>query len=116
MSAVTIETILTQVNQLPAAERAKLIVALADKSEPQVNIPPAKRVKPRFASKERTREYAWLKTHRREYTGQWIALEGDQLIAHSPNVKEVLAKVTTLAIDRPLVLLVEDAEITLAGL
>jgi hypothetical protein len=36
-----------------------------------------------------SREMKWLKEHRHEYMGQWVALDGDRLIAHGPNAREV---------------------------
>lgn len=34
-------------------------------------------------------EYEWLRQHRHEYTGQYVALEGDRLIAHAESLREV---------------------------
>lgn len=31
---------------------------------------------------DRTREMEWLGRHRHEYEGQYVAIEGDELIAH----------------------------------
>ena len=38
-----------------------------------------------------TREMRWIAEHQREYVGQWVALDGDRLIAASPNRREVSA-------------------------
>lgn len=51
--------------------------------------------KPRFIGystkppKDRSRENAWLEKHRDEYDGQWVALDGDTLLAHGNKLKEV---------------------------
>src|SRR5581483_10589629 len=39
--------------------------------------------------KDRTREWQWIKEHKHEYAGQWVALDGDRLIAASPVQQEV---------------------------
>ena len=36
-----------------------------------------------------TREMRWLAEHRHEYGGQWVALDGDKLLASGPNAREV---------------------------
>jgi hypothetical protein len=34
-------------------------------------------------------ESTWVERHRHKYLGQWVALEGDTLIAHGVNAREV---------------------------
>lgn len=41
---------------------------------------------------ERRRELQWIKEHRQEYAGQYVALEGDRLVAHGVDGKQVLAQ------------------------
>lgn len=36
-----------------------------------------------------TLEWAWLKAHRHEYPGEWLAVSGARLIAHGPSYEEV---------------------------
>ncbi len=38
----------------------------------------------------RIREYEWLRQHREAYPGQYVALIGDQLVSHGPNLREVI--------------------------
>jgi len=53
--------------------------------------------KPRFIGystrppKDRSKENAWLAEHRDQYDGQWVALDGDRLLAHGHKLKEVAA-------------------------
>ncbi len=50
-----------------------------------------------------SRELHWLKEHRHEYTGQWVCVEGDQLIAHGPVAREVFAAARQAGISAPFV-------------
>lgn len=34
-------------------------------------------------------EYEWLRQHRHEHPGQYVALDGDRLIAHADSLREV---------------------------
>jgi hypothetical protein len=36
-----------------------------------------------------SKELRWLEEHRHEYIGQWVALDGDRLVAHGTNAREV---------------------------
>jgi hypothetical protein len=36
-------------------------------------------------------EMRWVSEHRKEYVGEWIALDGDRLLAHGTDAKAVFA-------------------------
>jgi Family of unknown function (DUF5678) len=68
----------------------------------------------------REREFAnsilqWLATHAREYAGQWVALDGDRLIAHGPHHHEVWAAAEASGVYLPLVTFVENPDRVYAG-
>lgn len=93
-SSVTVESILAQYNQLSLRDRQRLVEALTGRYFP----PPAEWFKSRVISTNepynpRTQEFEWYENHKYEYIGEWVALEGDQLIAHSPDAKKVFAEV-----------------------
>ncbi len=93
-ASVTVESILEQYNQLSLRDRQQLVEALTGRYFP----PPAEWFKSRVISTNepynpRTQEYEWRKNHQYEYIGEWVAVEGDQLIAHSPDMKKVFAEV-----------------------
>ncbi len=46
---------------------------------------------------------AWLKTHRAEYAGQWVCLDGDLLISHGREAKSVYAEADAKKITSPFV-------------
>ncbi len=57
--------------------------------------------------KDFSREHAWLEKNRDEYDGQYVALDGDKLIAHRENGREVVAKLRELNIKNPYLVFVE---------
>lgn len=110
MSEINLETVLAQAQQLPPGERQRLIELLSRESSPPPEKKRGRRVPPPVPYKDRSREYQWLKDHAREYVGQWVALEGDQLVAHGARGAEVLAEAKRKGFDRPLLLQVEDPD------
>jgi hypothetical protein len=45
----------------------------------------------------------WLRLNSKDYGGEWVALDGDRLIAHGPDAKEVYAAAIELADALPFV-------------
>ncbi len=62
-----------------------------------------------------TRELQWLVDHAREYAGQWVALDGDRLIAHGPVASEVFDAADADGAHLPLITFVEHPENVYAG-
>ena len=52
----------------------------------------------------------WLHENRENYSGQWVALDGDRMIASGPTAKEVYSKAKAGDIEIPFVELVTDQE------
>lgn len=50
---------------------------------------------------DRTREYAWLREHGREYRGKWVALEDGNLAAAAHSLRELRALLSELKLARP---------------
>jgi hypothetical protein len=42
-------------------------------------------------------EFAWIKANAHEYTGYWLAVLGDKLLAADPDLGAVIVKVRALA-------------------
>jgi hypothetical protein len=57
--------------------------------------------------RDRAREVEWLKENRDEYAGQWIALDGDKLIASGDDLKEVVSTARRLGVPDALMMRVE---------
>ncbi|MBL8205615.1 MAG: hypothetical protein JNM09_15375 [Blastocatellia bacterium] len=108
MSDVTLENIYRQATQLPPEDQQKLIDAISARLKKKTL---GKRVQPSVPYKDRSREHQWLRENSRKYIGQWVVLEGDQLLAHGTNAKEVFAAADSTGIDRPLHFFVEDPDL-----
>jgi len=56
---------------------------------------------------DRQLEYAWLRKHRDEYAGQYVALSGNQLVASAPSLKELFQLVAQTNAYRPFFVRIE---------
>jgi Family of unknown function (DUF5678) len=96
MSTITVENILRQIDQLPPVEQSRLARVLderrAGQSSRSAKAPRDKRLPDRPAVDD-SRERAWIEEHRHEYAGQWVALDGDRLIAASPDRMAISAAI-----------------------
>ena len=52
----------------------------------------------------------WLHENREKYLGQWVALDGDRLIASGSTAKEVYSKAKAESVEIPFVELVTERE------
>lgn len=59
---------------------------------------------------DRSREDEWLSTHRAEYAGQWVALDGEHLIASGGDLKQVAQRARELGAPDALMVRVEPSE------
>jgi hypothetical protein len=64
----------------------------------------------------RERRLMWLKSHREEYAGQYVALSGDVLVGHGPTIREAHEQAKQQGIENPfLVRLTSESETLPAG-
>ena len=52
----------------------------------------------------------WLRDHRTEYAGQWVAFDGDQLVCHGTNNRDVLAEARQRGVKVPFVTYIEPLD------
>lgn len=100
----TVNEIVEAIHKLPSAEREKIRRLLEkEKLEKQQQVEEELRI---FKASER-----WLKENRAEYLGQWVCLEGDELIAHGTDGLEVHRRAKEKGIKAPyIVRVVEEPE------
>ena len=96
------EAILHKVRGLPPEEQA-VVLRFAD----QLHRGNGTRMVP---ARDRTREAAWLAQHQEAYAGQWVAVEGDQLLASGPDPLPLYAAAKQQGVQTPFIVhvLAED--------
>jgi hypothetical protein len=105
MSTITAENILKLIEQLSSTERLRLRQLLGQRESAPVKAkPPLDKRVPCEPMPDDTRERQWIKEHKHEYAGQWVALDGDRLIAASPIQQEVWDAVSADGATLPLVI------------
>jgi uncharacterized protein DUF5678 len=91
MSPINAETLLHQITSLPFSEKVKLRALLDEQLQnTDVVTNRVKLVKP-IPVPDPEPSMRWMKEHSHEYGGQWVALDGDRLIAHGATADEVFA-------------------------
>jgi hypothetical protein len=112
MSGSWIEDILREIAQLPQTDRNRLRQLLDQRDDSEISRDRAVSLVP---VPDSTRELQWLVDHARQYAGQWVALDGDRLIAHSQVAREVFDAADADGAHLPLITFVEHSENVYAG-
>ncbi|MEK6409687.1 MAG: DUF5678 domain-containing protein [Acidobacteriota bacterium] len=112
MSGSTIEDILREIAQLPQSEQNRLRHLLDQREDQTASRDRAVSLAP---VPDSTRELQWVIAHARQYAGQWVALDGDRLIAHAPVASEVFDAADADGAHLPLITFVEHPEKVYAG-
>jgi hypothetical protein len=99
----TLEQIIEEARALSPAEKGKLRQALDRELEQPVPL------------QSRAEETAWIDRHRDEYLGQWVAIEGDTLIAHGANPREVYLAAREAGVNSPFIECVEKLQDAFMG-
>ncbi|MGH8596490.1 MAG: DUF5678 domain-containing protein, partial [Gammaproteobacteria bacterium] len=91
MSEMTADMLFNQITLLPVSEKQKLRALLDMQLQNPIEATNGvKFVKPiRLPDPEPS--MCWMNDHAREYGGQWVALDGDRLIANGEKADEVFA-------------------------
>lgn len=107
-----------ELNQLPPSEQIRLrqLIDQVGQEQRPPKPPLDKRMPPKPMPEGAYRSLRWVKEHARTYAGQWVALDGDRLIAHSPNHDEVWAAAKASGVRLPLITFVENPDKIFMGL
>lgn len=93
MAHATAELILAEVAALPVEEREKLRMLLNRQSSAAPNQAQPNDFIPPFDAGDPAPSLRWIEEHRAEFTGQYVALNGDRLVAHGADPQEIIAAV-----------------------
>ena len=84
---LSVDQIIKSIAQLPAAEQERIRQWLEEKRATNGEAQGSQAHVNRSA-----RSLKWLHENREKYSGQWVALDGDRLVASAPTAKEVYSK------------------------
>jgi hypothetical protein len=100
-----IEDILNAARSLSPPDRRRLRQLLAEDEYQE-------RLSQSSASRglQRDLEMRWLSRHEAEFAGQWLALDGDRLIAHAPDAQQVYKEAFAAGVEAPFVAFAEDPQ------
>ena|SRR6266545_4938357 len=85
------EQVLISIQSLPPESLAKLREILNAPSEREQKLEAARALARAASLRDFSADRQWLKDHRDEYAGQWVALKYGQLISHGPDLQAVHA-------------------------
>ena len=97
-------------NELVLAElkdAGVLVEPTNGKHAPANGKPPVIRCAPLL---DHSRQLRWLEEHRHQYLGQWVALDGDQLLSHGPNAFDVAQAARAAGVASPYLARVQPPE------
>ena len=101
----SLDQIIKSIEQLPTAEQEKIRRWLEDKGATN-----GEGHGSQAHTNRSEKSLRWLRENRDKYSGQWVALDGDRLIASGPTAKEVYSKAKAEGVKIPFVELVTDPE------
>ena len=78
----------TLLEPLTISKKSRAIITLLDAPPPKKRDVRQTEAKPVEAD-AKNRQLDWLKAHRNEYAGQYVALDGDILLAYAATMKEI---------------------------
>lgn len=113
-TSAAVQQILQQIAALPLAEQQQLQAELATKlhrnGTAQARKPTRDRVVAPLPTKNQAAALRWLAQNARAYVGQWVALDGERLIAHGLDAQAVYAAAKADGAYLPLIELVNNPD------
>jgi len=102
---LTLDQIIKSIEQLPTTEQERIRRWLEDKRATS-----GEGHDSQAHDNHSAKSLRWLHENREKYSGQWVALDGDRLIANGSTAKEVYSKAKAEGSEIPFVELVTDQE------
>jgi hypothetical protein len=110
MSSELLDKLTEEAKALPEQEKRILASRLLEGARPASEEQRENADGPSVDVRYRKREYQWMKEHRDEYPGEHLALEGDKLIAHGKNLRQVMDEADKAGAMEPLFVYVESPD------
>ena len=102
----TVDQIIKSIEQLPAAEQERIRQWLDDKGTSNGS----EETSQSTDVDRSVKSLRWLRENSEKFLGQWVALDGDRLIASGSTAQEVYAKAKSEGVEIPFVELVTNPE------
>jgi hypothetical protein len=103
--SLSFDEIIKSIEQLPAAEQERIRHWLEEKGATN-----GEGQGSRAHANRSAKSLRWLHENREKYPWQWVALDGDHLIANGPTAKEVYSKAKAEGVEIPFVELITHPE------
>ena len=99
------DEILERIERLPEEKKAE-VLRFVERVEASLS----DEHMPRAVSERAAASMRWIDKHRSEYAGQWVAMDGERLLAHGPDARAVATQARQLGIKVPFLHRVEAEE------
>lgn len=99
----TAEEIIKTAKTLPKTEREKIFDWVEEEKKREASEQKEKAEKLKAANEKFKKALKWVDENREEYDGQFVVLEGDELIAHGKNAKELYKIARSKGIESPFI-------------
>lgn len=107
----TAEQIIEKVRALPLSEREKFFDLAEEEKQKVLLKKEAKKTKIKNEQKKFQNAMNWLEKNRQKFIGQWVCLDGDELISHGTDALKIYKEAREKGIEVPFVEhIVEDKE------
>ena len=117
MATEFFDEVVRRASELTAEEKLQLAVLLAEQGRGEETTNGRLHAINRIdgGTEKREKHLAWLKAHRDEYSGQYVALDGDRLVAHAQTMRDAVEQARKNGSNNPFVAYVLSSEVIADG-
>lgn len=111
----TVDQAIEIIRQLPPPEREKVRDWIDEEKQKEITEQEAKKAELEKRNQKFKRALQWVEENKEEYDGQFVLLEGDELVAHGTIPKELYEVARNKGIKIPFVKRVKAKELPFGG-
>lgn len=124
MSQMTYEQLAGAVIQLPFSEQRRLLTQISSRLEKNGNAEASYSAEPATPTEDSQytslqasiqQSQLWLKANRENYRGEWVVLNGDELIGHNKDGVALARMVCSQSIQSPYLVFIPEEDLPWAG-